>query len=196
MKTYPVITLLAITLLTACGRAPTPKPVATPEEIPIPDIFLAHPPAGQPVPIPLARQQAKPGDTLILEGLIMGTRQPFVEGRAVFLLGDRATLTPCNERPGDTCPTPWDVCCDTLEAKREGVATIQIVDEQGAVLRRGLKGVQGLTELQRLRVIGKVAPQSSPDALIVNAEGFYKMSASDAAPTAKPVACSPTCAGH
>lgn len=123
--------------------------------------------------IHLARKSATPGDTLTLTGRVMGRAQPFVEGRAAFVLGDPELLTPCNEKPDDGCPTPWDTCCDTAEAKREGTATIQISGEDGRVLPHTLRGIHGLTELSTVTVQGKVATGSDGEVLIVNATSIH-----------------------
>jgi hypothetical protein len=53
--------------------------------------------------------------------------------------------------------------------KLEGTASIQIIGEDGRVLEGNLKGTKGIKELSSVIVSGKVAPQSTPDALIVNA---------------------------
>jgi len=140
---------------------------------PTPAVFVTEPPAGEPTPIPEARKQFKPGDELLLSGMVMGVKHPFVQGRAVFVLGDRGTLTPCNERDPDHCATPWDVCCDDPAAKAAGTATIQVLDDDGNVLARGLKGAGGLKELSRVIVAGKVAPNASEEAFIVNATAIH-----------------------
>lgn len=135
-------------------------------------VFTVPPSAEAPTPIPEARTRVKPGEPVVLQGRIMGVLTPFVEGRAAFVLGDEATLTACNLRPGDGCPTPWDVCCDDPATIRAGTATIQIVGGDGAVLRQGLKGVHGLKELSRVRVEGVADAMSTPEAMIVNARSI------------------------
>lgn len=135
-------------------------------------LFLAAAP-GDAQAIHLARGSAKPGDELVLSGRVMGADEPFVAGRAAFVLGDPTKLTACSDRPGDECPTPWDNCCDTPEAKREGTATIQVLGPDGRVLKAGLEGVHGLAKLSRVVVKGKVADGSGPDALVVNATGIH-----------------------
>lgn len=140
----------------------------------LPDIFVDALAAATAVPIPEARNNLKPGDSVILTGLVMGTKYPFVEGRGVFVLGDEGTLTPCGAMgaPGH-CPTPWDTCCDTPAARVAGTASIQVLGAAGKVLARGLKGAHGLQELSRVTVVGKVAPSASPEAFIVNASAIH-----------------------
>jgi hypothetical protein len=123
-------------------------------------------------PIHLARTTVQPSDVIVLKGQIMGALEPFVDGRAAFILGDREKLTPCTERPGDECETPWDNCCDTKEAFQVGTATIQIVGADGRPLKVGLEGVEGLEKLTKIIVKGKVAEQSGSGNLVVNASAI------------------------
>lgn len=120
--------------------------------------------------IHVARTTAKPGDEITLKGEAMGRGKVFVDGRASFILGDPTKLTTCDKIPGDNCETPWDACCDSSELKRVGIASIQIVDEDGRVLDGDLKGTEGLKELSAVTVTGTVAENSTEDNLIVNAK--------------------------
>jgi len=126
-------------------------------------------PTGEPKPIHLIRATAKPGDEITVSGKIMGNAKPFVDGRSAFILGDPAVLTSCNEDPTDKCTTPWDTCCDSPEDKKRGIATIQIVDADGRVLKESVEGIGGLVNLANVTVSGKVAEGSSADSLIINA---------------------------
>jgi hypothetical protein len=134
------------------------------------DSFFTDQPIAEPKAIHLARTDAKPGDEIVIHGLVMGREKVFVDGRASFLLGDREKLTPCNAIPGDECETPWDNCCDSKEAKLEGIASIRIVDAEGRALSGGLKGVKGLKELSAVTVSGTVDQSSTAENLVVNAK--------------------------
>jgi hypothetical protein len=174
MKNIPVIiALLGIAIvMTGCSRREeVSTPAGAPADVPaaVSAVFAAIPVEGELSPIPKLRQTAKPGDKVVMEAKIMGTKTPFVDNRAVIVVGDEGTLTSCDIHHADACSTPWDNCCDEPAAVRAGTATIQVVDEAGNVLRHGLKGVSGLKELSRLRIAGEVAPNSSETAFIVNA---------------------------
>ncbi len=119
--------------------------------------------------IHIARTSVKPGDEITLKGEAMGRGKVFVDGRASFILGDPTKLTTCDKIPGDSCETPWDACCDSSELKRVGIASIQIVDEDGRVLDGDLKGQNGLKELSQVTVTGTVAENSTEENLVVNA---------------------------
>jgi len=168
MKTKSIFVMAAMAVLSGCGKQTQEKQAA----VEVPPEFVAQAIEGTPVPIPEART-LKAGEKVVLTGLVMGIPHPFVEGRAVFVLGDEGTLNPCDLKGDDHCPTPWDVCCDPPELKAAGTATIQVVDDSGKPLRTGLKGVNGLKELSRVTVAGTVAPNSSPEAFIVNADAIH-----------------------
>lgn len=172
MKTASLALATAI-LLVSCEKKETTA-AAPPASGPSAALsaILAAAPAGEPKPIHLIRATAKPGDEITVSGKIMGNEKPFVEGRSAFILGDPAVLTPCNEDPADKCTTPWDVCCDSPEDKKRGIATIQVVGADGRVLKESVEGVGGLINLATVTVSGKVAAGSSADLLIINAQAI------------------------
>lgn len=159
----------AAVLLAGCGEKDASVQASEAE---LPPVFVSEPISGGPVAIPEARKAA-PGDEVVLTGLIMGVPQPFVEGRAVFVLGDEATLEPCDAKGDDHCPTPWDNCCDPGDLKQAGTVTVQVTGDDGRPVRAGLKGVNGLKELSRVTVAGTVAKNSTPEAFIVNASAIH-----------------------
>lgn len=167
------LVLAASCLLAACKEKDVPSSAASSAQHAAPSEalkqILAASPAGAPKDIHLVRATVHPGDEVTLGGRIMGNEKPFVEGRAVFILGDPTVLTACNEKPGDKCETPWDNCCNTKEEKKVALATIQVVGADGRVLKEDLEGAGGLKKLGRVTVTGKVAEGSTADALVVNA---------------------------
>jgi hypothetical protein len=172
MKTKTTCLLIASAiLLTSCGKKAPQTAAEVSPSAPSPALaaVLAASATGEATSIAAIRSTAKPGDTITISGKIMGSAKPFVDGRAAFILGDPAVLTPCNENPDDQCTTPWDNCCDSKEDKKRGTATIQIIDAEGRVLKESIQGVGGLQNLADVTVTGKVAEGSSADLLIVNA---------------------------
>lgn len=171
MKSIALVSLTSLLLFTGCEKksestATTDAAKAADSQL---DQWFTQQAPADPAAIHLIRTSAKPGDEVTISGRIMGRSQPFVDGRAAFILGDPAKLTACNDRPDDECETPWDNCCDTKEAKQTGTATIQITGADGRVLNQSLKGVHGLTELANVTLTGKVAPNSTAEALVINA---------------------------
>ncbi|MCM8527721.1 MAG: hypothetical protein NE327_14465, partial [Lentisphaeraceae bacterium] len=75
------------------------------------DLFVTEK-ASSPVPV-LEARKLKAGEKVTVQGKVMGTMNPFIEGRALFVMGDPDKLKSCDVRPDDDCPTPWDVCCES-----------------------------------------------------------------------------------
>lgn len=114
-----------------------------------------------------------PGTEVVVTGEVMGRLTPFIENRAMLVLGDPEKITPCNRNHDDGCQTPWDVCCDDPEVIKKSVATIQILDDSGRPIKEGLKGLGGIQELTTLTVVGEVAEGSNSDNLLINASGIH-----------------------
>lgn len=171
MKSKCLILFATACFLSSCKEATTETAIEATPSGPSATLgaVLAATPAGEPQAIHLIRHTASPGDEITIHGRIMGSSRPFVDGRALFILGDPEKLTPCNEIPGDECDTPWDVCCDASEDRKIGTATVQIVDAEGRVLKEGVEGIGGLEKLAHVTVTGLVAEGSSADLLLLNA---------------------------
>lgn len=173
MKTKYLLAI-AVLALASCGKKETTAAsVETAPPAAAFDAYFTDQTIADPKTIHVAGTDAKPGDEIVIQGLIMGREKVFVDGRASFLLGDREKLTPCNEKPDEECETPWDACCDSKEAKRGNIASIQITDAEGRVLTGGLKGVKGLKELSAVTVSGMVDQSSTPENLVVNAKVIH-----------------------
>lgn len=168
MKPY---LLLASILAISAASLVADENIQSPKSDALKQVF-STPPTGKPDAIHKARTTAKPGDTITLKGRVMGNLKPFVEGRSIFIVGDTEKLKACSDTPGDGCETPWDNCCDSPEAIKQGTATIQVVDAKGKVLKEGIENVNGLKKLSYVTVSGKVAPGSSTDLLLLNAESI------------------------
>lgn len=113
-----------------------------------------------------------PGTEVVVQGEVMGRLSPFVDGRAMVVLGDPTKVTPCNRIPGDQCKTPWDNCCDDPDVLKKSITTIQFLDADGKVLKAGLKGYKGIKELSYLTVQGTIADGSNADNLLITAKAF------------------------
>lgn len=176
MKTTTLLTtaLIAFTgfSLSSCKDSETSSATTAPASVELEKYFTDQEPSDA-QDIHLARTTAKPGDEITLRGELMGRESVFVEDRAAFVLGDPKKLTSCDKIPGDSCPTPWDACCDSPELKSIGVASIQILGEDGRVLAGNLKGVNGMEELSDIVLKGAVAENSTAENFIVNAEQIY-----------------------
>jgi hypothetical protein len=117
------------------------------------------------------RESAAAESEIVLTGRIGGDVDPWFKGQAGFLIAD-ASLVPCSEMEGDTCPTPWDYCCVPAEEISAGTALVKLVDEQGQPVAGDARELLGVAELQTVVVRGKA--QVSPEGdLTVLATGVY-----------------------
>ena len=71
------------------------------------------------------REKTKDKDDVVVVGKIGGRENPWIKGTAAFLIVD-LSLKACNERPGDTCKTPWDYCCEADLPKATLFVTILV----------------------------------------------------------------------
>ncbi|NWK54265.1 hypothetical protein HW115_01475 [Verrucomicrobiaceae bacterium N1E253] len=120
-----------------------------------------------------ARKDPTPGKSVVLRGKVMGNLSPIVSGRAMVLIGDPDKLTSCDLKNCSDCQTPWDVCCDDLDDRKNYTVTVQVLDTDGKLLKEGLRGVQGLKELSEIVVEGEISEGSNTDNFLVNATGIY-----------------------
>jgi len=163
--------LLGATLLTGCSQnddpdrtpsAPSdPKAAAT-----LPADLVVEQLDGETVGPAQARKTAKPGDDVLLTGHIAGRKDPFVDGRAMFVLSD-VSLPLCD----DGCTAPWDLCCETPTDIAAGTATVQVVGTDGRPLPVTLRDHAGLTPGCRITVAGEVQ-QSDESVFVVNAKSI------------------------
>jgi hypothetical protein len=117
-------------------------------------------------------RKADDGTEVVVRGRVAGQAEPFTEGRAQFQLVDLAVKS-CAETPGDSCETPWDMCCEDKKSVAENSLTVQVVGADGRPLKSQLKGVNGLKELSEVTVKGKL--QKTPDGkgVTVNASEMF-----------------------
>jgi len=172
---YQTILLATCTALAivSCKKNETPAVAnSTPNTADLESIMLKSEP-GNALSIAEIRKSVEPGQTITLAGKVMGNRAPFVEGRAMVVLGDPSKLTSCDLKESDACKTPWDVCCDEPSDIKKFTATIQVIDADGKLINQGLKGVNGIKELSHLIITGTIADESNADNLLVNATGIY-----------------------
>lgn len=135
------------------------------------DVLLASMPA-DPVDIIAAKPALAEGETVALRGRIGGSRAPMTGESGVFILMDvSARYCP----PEEGCPTPWDYCCTTPEARIAANATVQLVGTDGAPLAADFDAL-GLEPLDEVVVVGTVGPRPDAGVLVVRATGIHEVS--------------------
>lgn len=165
-----IAALLGSLILAGCGTSspPTASDAGSSAAAGARYVLAAEPAAAKPVIE--VRQQAQDGDEVTITGRIGGDVDPWVKGRAAFVIVD-PTLVPCSEKEGDSCPTPWDYCCDT-DRLAEAKATIKFVDDKGQTVATDARELLGVKELQRVTVRGQ-AKRDEAGNLTVLATGIY-----------------------
>jgi len=115
---------------------------------------------------------AKDGDQVIVLGRVAGRTEPFVPGRAAMVIADMS-LPACNERPGDTCPAPWDLCCEPQDVLAAKTVLVEVADKEGMTIKAGLKGVGGLKPLSQVIVAGTLKRSPDGKGVSVKAKSIY-----------------------
>lgn len=153
----------------ASGSTPANTNSAAPAAIPA-KAFLAAAPADA-KPLKDVKATAKGGDKVVLVGRIGMGVEPFVKGRAVFTIVDLG-VKHCGEEMKDTCPTPWDYCCEPSDVLAANSATIQFVNASGQPIHTELNGIHGLKPLAIVSVVGTVA-EGNGNSLVIDADSLY-----------------------
>jgi hypothetical protein len=114
-----------------------------------------------------AKASAAEGETVALKGRIGGRIDPMSTDMAVFIIVDSAVPS-CLDKAHDSCPTPWDYCCEPKDSLMANNATIQLIGDDGAPLAIDLQQ-HGFKPLDEVVIQGTVAPRPSDAVLIVKA---------------------------
>jgi hypothetical protein len=157
------------------ASAPATPAVAT-ASLPA-DLIATTPPDGA-QDVSAVKKTAKDGDAVVVRGKIGGSEQPIAKNRALMTILD-ASLKTCDTIPGDKCPTPWDACCESSEARAANSATVQVVGTNGKPLTGTLENAGGIKPLKNVIVAGivRIAPGDVVDAnakpLVIEAKQIY-----------------------
>jgi hypothetical protein len=112
------------------------------------------------------RKQAKDGDEVVVAGKIGGAHDPFISGRAGFLLVDSSL------KPAEECDCPWDYCDTEKDKLQAARLSVKFVDAEGKTLTPGARELFGLKELSEVVVKGKVS-RDDKDNVVVLAEKLF-----------------------
>ncbi len=117
-----------------------------------------------------SRENAKHEEDVVIIGRIGGSTHPWVKDVAAFLIVDES-LKACSDIEGDTCPHPWDYCCET-DKLPTAKALVQLVDSDGQVVRANAKQLLKLKDLVTV-VIRGAAQRDDAGNLTVLASGLF-----------------------
>jgi hypothetical protein len=171
MRSFIVFTVLFAVALVGCDRGPEVRSdaSATADALPA-TLVLASAPANA-KDVKAAKDGLKPGDEVVIHGVIGGRAEPIAANRAILTVIDPSIQT-CDKMPGDTCKTPWDACCVDKDEVTAAAATVQVVNGNGQPLKVGLNGHKGIAPLKDVTVVGKVR-SSDANNLVIDATGIY-----------------------
>lgn len=174
---------LAIVMMVGCEQAPAPsaKVASVASKAGAQYLLAAEPAAAK--SILQVRDESKNGDEVVLVGRIGGDVNPWVEGRAAFSLVDLSAKA-CSDIAGDSCPTPWDYCCETDKLVK-GKTLIKLVGDNGQPVATDARELLGVKELDTLVVQGKAQRDDSGNLTILASKIFVRpVGASSPAATA------------
>ncbi len=169
MKSY--LPLLLTLFLVSCTDNSTAPPPTQGQQSALPESFILGTKPEGGLPLEAAKKAAKKGEDIVFQARIGGRLEPFVPGQAIMVVIDPAP-PPCNEIPGDGCPTPWDYCCEPADKLLAATATVQFVGDGGKPLRIGLTDHDKLKPLAHITVVGTVSEMSEGQ-FLVNASGVF-----------------------
>lgn len=111
---------------------------------------------------------AGPADKVVVEGRI-GNITP---GSAQFTLFD-TEMPYCGEtNHEDTCPTPWDYCCETPKDRTASSMVVEVRDANGKTL--ATPSLPDLREVDKVKVTGKLTKDEFGNFTLV-ATGLFRV---------------------
>ena len=167
MKKRILFHLVACLALAACGEKESAP--AEPAGHALSSVPAATPGKEGAVDVAAARALA-PGSPVVLRARLIGAADVFAVQQAMVILGDPALV-----KPNYAKPTPYLACCTPPEVKAAHTITAQVVGEDGLPLPHSLKGLHGLAELDYVVISGTVAPESTPQAPLINIATIEKV---------------------
>ena len=117
-----------------------------------------------------ARESLPSTGSVVMVGKIGGTGQPWVDGKAAFVIVDPscgADAEHCHHGPDDNCPF-----CAKKQPQSDSLAIVQFVDDRGELLPYGAQSLFELAANQTVVVEGK-AKINELGTLVVMASGIY-----------------------
>ena len=133
--------------------------------------FLLKEEPDKPADVIAFRKAAEDKKDAVVIGRIGGRTNPWVKNAAAFSIVDRS-LKPCNEREGDSCPKPWDYCCESDLPK--ATVLVMMVDDNGKVVREDARKLLGVKELQTVVVQGKAKRDKAGNVTVLASKVYIR----------------------
>lgn len=168
-----VLSAVSLPCITGCGNSTQSTAIAshaTAINIDGSKFLLDEEPAGA-VGVIAARESAEDGEPLVLVGRIGGSANPWIDGRAAFMLLD-ASMSVVAE--GEEDSAEGELCMgDCCATERLGCTTlVKVVDEQGRLVPVDSRKLLGLREADMVVVQGTVKKDKSGN-FVMLAKGVY-----------------------
>jgi hypothetical protein len=122
-------------------------------------------------PVKAIREKGKNGEKVTVVGRIGGRANPWIKGAAAFSIVD-SSLKSCDQIPGDSCPTPWDYCCESDLGK--STLLITFTDEAGKMVKQDARELLSIKELQTVVIEGQVKRDKSNNVSILASKIYVK----------------------
>lgn len=174
MRRIPSVAIVAllITVLIGCGSSPiadVESSDVTPISIDGSQYVLADEPDGA-IGVIEARKTAANGDPVIIVGRIGGAANPWIEGRAAFMLLDASMVIVAD----GTESTDGEICMDECCASERAGSTIlvKIVDDGGKILAVDARQLLGVNADDMVVVSGKASKDEAGN-FVVLAKGVH-----------------------
>ncbi len=153
-----------IGLAVGCGhQTTTPTSSTTPESNAAPAVdgskFLLNAEPDGAEDVITVRESAQDEEEIVIVGRIGGSENPWVADRAAFSIVD-PSLKACSDIPGDTCPYPWDYCCE-VDKLPTSTALVRFVDADGNLVKVGARKLLNVKELQTVVIRGQAKRDES-----------------------------------
>jgi hypothetical protein len=161
------VLLLVVALIIGCGQSSKSS-----NQSPSPEgqkYLLTAEPAGA-KDVSAVKATAKDNEQVVVVGRIGGSEHPWGKGTAAFTIAD-VDIKACSELEGDTCPTPWDFCCENQTELKKRVLLVRFQDESGDVIATDPRELFAVKELATVVVRGKF--KNDKDGMKLIADGIY-----------------------
>lgn len=161
-------------LLAACGESSTTTNTPTPTtSVTIPASVFTTTRAPAAVTLLEAKATAKAGDRVSFVARVGGRAEPFTGNMAIFVVADPSLVSCELMGQEDHCPIPYDYCCEDPAKMVLGMATIQIVAEDGIPLGATAEGAGGLEGSKFVVIDGTVLEANDEGLFTVNANSIW-----------------------
>jgi hypothetical protein len=157
---------LAVVGLVGCGRGASESARIGAQRDPSGERFILNDEPADAMGVVELREDAQDGDSVTVVGSVGGGVDPWVKGRAAFVLVDAGAAMECSK---DSCGPDCD--CHASELT-DSVIVVKFLDERGQVIATGAQELLGLRTLDMVVVHGKAKRDKAGNVAMI-ADGVY-----------------------